>query len=158
MVPPGVTDFDPESTLAPVHAPRAVQDVACEEVHESVVASPRAIVEGDATRLTLGGSTTATVAVAAASPAGPLQVRVYAVVAAGVTACEPEVAFVPLHPPEATQESTWLALQVRSAESPDGIVVGAADRSTTGGIAFRQEVRDSAWRRIWIGMRSLETP
>ena len=68
-----------------------------------------------------------------AVPPAPLQVNVYVVVAASApVACVPEVAMVPDHPPEATQEFVSVEFQVNVALPPAAIVAGLPLRLTVG--------------------------
>jgi hypothetical protein len=71
-------DCDPVSALAPVQAPEAVHEVALLDAHVSVDALPRLTVLGLALKLTVtvGFALTVTVAVWAAVPPAPVQVRV----------------------------------------------------------------------------------
>lgn len=71
-------DTDPVRALAPAHAPEAVHEVALLDDHVSVDALPLLIVLGLALKLTVtvGFALTETVAVWAAVPPAPVQVRV----------------------------------------------------------------------------------
>lgn len=46
--------------------------------------------------------------------------------------CDPEIAFVPLHPPLAVQEVALLELHVNVVEPPDVTLVGDAEIVTVG--------------------------
>jgi hypothetical protein len=61
-----------------------------------------------------------------------LQLRPYVVVDDGLTACEPEVAFVPDHPPEATHEPALVDDQLSVDDPPESMLAGDADRDTVG--------------------------
>lgn len=57
----------------------------------------------------------------------PAHSRVYVVVCCGVTVCEPEIDFLPDHPPDAVHDDAlFSAFQVRVALWPRSITVGDA--------------------------------
>jgi hypothetical protein len=79
-----------------------------------------------------GVAPTVTVVEAEAEPPAPVQLSTYVAVALGVTVPVPEVAFVPLQPPEAVQEVASVELQVSALPLPAATVVGEALRETVG--------------------------
>jgi hypothetical protein len=87
-----------------------------------------------AVRLTVGGvgsgdAAITTVVVAVAVPSVPVQDKLYVVSVVKLPVdCDPEVAFAPLHPPEALQEDALVELQVSVEAEPDVTVLGLADR------------------------------
>jgi len=119
----------------PDHAPEAVQVVALVEVQVSVAAVPLGTMLGLAPRLTVGAGALATVTVVAefAEPPGPLHVsvNVLMLVSAPLT-CEPLVATVPDHAPDAVHAVAFALLQVNVVVSPLLIVPGLALRDTVG--------------------------
>ena len=77
---------------------------------------------------------TKTVALWFAVPPVPEQEMVYVVVCVGEKDCVPDVAFVPLHPPDAVQVSALCELQKSIELSPSSIVRGLASISTSGAL------------------------
>ncbi len=65
-------------------------------------------------------------------PPAPVQVRVYVVLVVGETDWVPEVAFVPVQPPEAVQLVALVDDQVSVDDCPDVTEVGEAVRETVG--------------------------
>ena len=57
---------------------------------------------------------------------------VYVVVCVGEKDCVPDVAFVPLHPPDAVQEVAFVELHVSVEDWPDVIGEGEEERETVG--------------------------
>ena len=81
-----------------------------------------------------------------AEPPVPVHVSVKIVAAVKMPeSTEPEVAFVPDHPPEALQEVALLALQVRVEELPEGIELGLADNKIVGGAGVEVTVTVTDW-------------
>ena len=78
---------EPLADFVPVQPLLAAHDVAFVDVQLSRVKLPDGTVEGDATKVTVGGGAlvTLTVAVALAGPKGPVHTRVKVVVAVNVT-------------------------------------------------------------------------
>jgi hypothetical protein len=72
------------------------------------------------------------VALCEALPPLPVQLRPYVVVDEGLAACEPEVAFVPDHPPEAVHEPALVDDQVSIDDAPEAMLAGDAERDTAG--------------------------
>lgn len=78
------------------------------------------------------GAVTVTVMLWEALPPAPVQVKVYVVVAAGLTVCEPEVDLLPDQPPEAIQDAALVEDQVRVTDWSEVTEVGAAVRVRMG--------------------------
>jgi hypothetical protein len=78
------------------------------------------------------GAATVTVTLCEAVPPLPVQLRPYAVVDEGLTACEPEVAFAPDHPPEAVHEPALVDDQLSVDDPPELMLAGDAERDTLG--------------------------
>ena len=99
--------------LVPLPPFETVHEVLFDEDHEITDVPPYAIEDGDAEMATIGDGSAETVIVVfcVAVPPAPVQARLYVVFAPGVTACVPEVAFVPVHPPLAVQLVLWVLLQ-----------------------------------------------
>jgi hypothetical protein len=79
-----------------------------------------------------GAALTVTVAFWAALPPAPVHVRMYDVVALGVTDCVPLVALDPVQPLLAVHEVLLVELQVSVADPPAVMVAGAALIETVG--------------------------
>ena len=97
------------------------------ELHDSMVVSPWPIIAGAALKSTVGGPmgiTTVTVALADATPPGPVAVRVYMVVFSREINLKPLGSTGPM-PGSMTQESAFAVCQVRVADSPRLMVVGS---------------------------------
>src|SRR5689334_8122393 len=111
-----------------------VTDAAFAVAHVSVEVPPAAICAGDAEKLTCGaaGALTVTVAVAVFVPPAPLAVRVYVVVAAGITIAEPLSACAPT-PLSIETLVAFVVVQVSVDDSPAVIDVGLALNEIVGG-------------------------
>ena len=108
--------------------------MALAEDQVSVELPPDVMALGPALKVTVGaGVETVTVALCAALPPAPVQVRVkdWSLVRFPVEA-EPLVASAPLQPPEAVQEVAFVEDQVRVALSPLVTVLGLAESVTVG--------------------------
>jgi hypothetical protein len=129
--------FGPRPPLQP---PEAVQAEAAAEAEvllddqDSVVLPPLMTVEGVAVSMTVGANMTATLAVAAAVPPGPVHVSVNAdaAVSAVITSL-PIVGRAPDQLPEATQLAAVVVDHINVVDPPLAIVVGAAVMVTVGG-------------------------
>ncbi len=125
--------------MLPVHAPEATQEVASVDDQVSVEDAPLATDVGLADSSTVGAggggsvSGTVTVAEALAPPPGPVQVRENApeFVNAPLDSL-PEIALLPDHAPEATQEAASVDDQLSVEDSPLATEVGFADSDTVG--------------------------
>jgi hypothetical protein len=111
-----------------------VQDVALVEAQDSVEALPAVTVLGLALKVTVGaGALTVTVADCAALPPVPVQLKVYVALAVSApVACEPLVAMLPDHPPEAVQAVAFVADQLKVELPPLATVLGLAVKVTVG--------------------------
>ena len=104
------TASDPEVAFAPDQLPDAVHVVALVEDQVSVTEEPETTEEALGVNVTVGAVPagvvlTATEAVWLTEPPAPEQLNVYDAVALnGPTVSEPEVAFVPVQPPDAVHE------------------------------------------------------
>jgi hypothetical protein len=127
-------DCDPLVAWLPDQDPEAAHEVALVEDHVRVAALPLVTVLGLALRVTVGGSdVTVTVADCAALPPVPVQVNVYVVFALSAPVdCDPLVALLPDHPPEAVQDVAWVLAQVTVELLPLAIVLGLAERVIVG--------------------------
>jgi len=105
---------------------------------------PLAMAVGFALRETLGAAAaTVTVADCAAVPPLPVQVRTNWVVALkGTVVCEPEIASVPVQPPDAEQLEASLAFHVRTVATPLFTVDGLAVKVTVGAEEATETVTD----------------
>jgi hypothetical protein len=120
----------------PLQPPDAVQDVAFVEVHVKVLLPPLLTVVGAADNVTVGTGVelvTETEAVAWPEPPAPAQLSVNEALAfnAPVLAL-PEIAFVPLQPPDAVHDVAFVEVQVKVLLPPLATVVGDADSVTVG--------------------------
>jgi len=81
-----------------------------------------------------GGVTvpTDTVTDCVTDPPLPVQESVYVVLAVGDTDCEPDIAFVPLHPPDAVHDEALVELHESVEDCPDVIDVGLAESERVG--------------------------
>lgn len=80
-----------------------------------------------------GAAVTVTRADCVADPAVPVQVNVYvALLVRDPVLCEPDVAFVPDHAPEAVQEVAFVDVQLRVDEDPEVRELGFAVNWTVG--------------------------
>jgi hypothetical protein len=88
---------------------------------------------------------TVTVADCAAEPPGPVHVSVYLVVVVSApVACDPLIASLPLHPPEALQEVAFVDDQGRVELLPLAMVLGLALKLTVGAAEVTVTVADCA--------------
>jgi hypothetical protein len=137
---------EPLSASEPLQPPEAAQELAPVADQVNFEAAPLASVLGLAVSMTVGAAAvTVTVAVCAALPPAPVQVSVY--VAFAVSApleCDPLVASLPLHPPEAVQEVVFADDQDRVALLPLEMVLGLALKLTVGAGAVTETVADCA--------------
>lgn len=121
----------------PVQPPDAVQLVAFVELQVSIVVLPLVTLVGFALMVTVGNGATVTSVVAFASPPAPVQSSVKLLLTVrGALASLPEVAFVPLHAPEAVQPVAPIELHVSIEAAPLATVLGLADNATVGGNGF----------------------
>ncbi len=118
----------------PLQPPEAVQDDAFWEVQVSVEVPPSTTVVAEAVNVTVGAVAVTTTSVdCVAEPPGPVQVIVYVVVAAkGTVAAVPEVARVPVQPPDAVQDCEFADAHCRLAVLPALTVLSAAVSVTVG--------------------------
>jgi hypothetical protein len=124
----------PLVATCPPHPPEAVHDVEFSELHVRTDVPPGATTDGLAVSVATGTVTTWTVAVAAwLLPPAPVQVseKVVAELRAA-DAWEPEVASVPLQPPDAVQVVESVELQVNVEVVPGATDVGLAARVAVG--------------------------
>jgi hypothetical protein len=137
-------DWEPLRALLPDQAPEAVQAVALVEDHVRDAALPRVIELGAAFKLTVGADPrTETIAVCAALPPGPEQVRVYASLALSAPVdCEPLRALFPDQAPDAVQAVAWLDDHVKVALAPLVMALGPTLRLTVGSGALTETVVD----------------
>jgi hypothetical protein len=97
-------DCEPDTFFAPDQAPDAVQPVAFVADQVNVALPCGATEAADALNVRLGTGTRSTVTDDVALPPAPSQTSEYVDVAAsGPVDCDPEVAFVPDHAPDAVQ-------------------------------------------------------
>ncbi|MFZ1866199.1 MAG: hypothetical protein WAU39_18405 [Polyangiales bacterium] len=123
---------EPLTGREPLHAPEASHELAFDEVHVSVEATPSATVVGLALNEMSGAGTapTATSTEALATPPGPTQEREkLATPSIGPTGSVPETALEPDQAPDALQLVAPVELQLKTAES---LLVGDAVRETVG--------------------------
>jgi len=139
-------DCVPLTALLPDHAPEAVHAVALVADQFKVALLPLAIALGPTLKLTVGtGVVTVTVADCAALPPGPVQVNVYVALAVSTPVdCEPLVALLPDHAPEAVQVAALAETQVSVALPPLVIALGPTLRLTVGTGDFTVTVADCA--------------
>jgi hypothetical protein len=118
----------------PLQSPDAVQEVACSELHVSVVWPPAGMELGSAASCAVGNALTLMVRVAGwLVPPGPTQVSVnVASLLSAPVLCEPLTASGPLQSPEALQDEALLEVQFSVADAPASIVVGDAVSETVG--------------------------
>lgn len=131
----------PEAAFVPLHAPEAVQPVAFDEVHDSVVRPPEATVVGLAVSVIVGGAeglleSTVTDAVRVVVPPAPVHASVKVVLAEiEPMFWLPLVALLPAHPPVPplpTQLVAPLLDQLSVVAPPDGTDEGFAENVTVG--------------------------
>jgi hypothetical protein len=124
----------PLVATCPLHPPEAVQEVEFSELHVRTDMPPGATTVGLAVSVATGTAVISTVAVAPwLLPPSPAQVseNVVSELSAAV-AWEPEVASVPLQPPDAVQLLESVELQVNVEVVPAAINVGIAARVAVG--------------------------
>ena len=131
----------PAVTLVPLQPPDAVHDVAFVEFHVRVLLPPLATLVGDADRVTVGagvGLVTETEALAWAVPPAPVQLSVNVELAFNAPVpWVPEIALLPLQPPDAVHDVALLEDQVNVLLPPLATDVGAAEIVTVGaGVGF----------------------
>lgn len=81
-----------------------------------------------------------------AEPPLPVQVKVKAVLALRLpVTSEPEVALLPLQPPEALQEVALVLLQVRVEAEPEVTEVGEAEKEMVGGLLWVVALMAADW-------------
>jgi hypothetical protein len=119
-------DCEPFTALVPDQAPEAVQAVAFAEDQLSIALAPLAIALGPTLKLTVGvGDLTETVVDCVALPPGPLQVKVYVVLASTAPVDSvPRVALLPDQPPEAVHAVELVDDQAMAVLPPWEIVLG----------------------------------
>ncbi len=123
----------PEVDLEPLQDPDAVQLVALVVLHVSVDEAPDCTLVGDALNDNVGAATTVTEAFFATEPPLPVHVSVYVLAALSVPVlCAPEVALLPLHPPDAVQLVAFVAVHVSCAAAPDCTLAGDAANVSVG--------------------------
>jgi hypothetical protein len=127
-------ECDPLVASLPVHPPEAVQEVAFVDDQDRVELLPLAMVLGPALKVTVGAAeVTVTVADCAALPPAPVQASVYVAFALRAPVeCDPLVASLPVHPPEAVQEVAFVVDQLNVELPPLTMELGLAARLTVG--------------------------
>jgi len=139
----GPTDWLPPVTLAPDHAPAAVQLSAAVDDQLSVELAPLAMVCGLAVIVTVGAAATVTVADCKALPPLPVQVSENVPVLTKVPVdCVPLVALAPDHAPDAVQPSALVEDQVSVELAPLAMVCGPDEIVTVGAGAFTVTAAD----------------
>jgi hypothetical protein len=135
----GPTLSVPEVLFVPLHAPDAVQLVALVDDHDRVALLPDVTEVGEAEMVTVGIGVTDTGVTAivtdwvAGVTVPPLQVIVYVVFAIRfVNVSVPEIALVPVQPPDAVQEAVFEEDHVKIVEPPETTDVGAPENVTVG--------------------------
>jgi hypothetical protein len=138
----------PDVAFVPVHAPEAVQLVAFVVDHVSLEVPPEATDVGDAENVSVGAVELVTVTVTerVIEPPDPVHVSVYAAVDVGVLVDVPDVAFVPVHAPDAVQLVAFVDDHVSLVVPPDATDVGDAENVSVGAAAYtvKGEVDNSA--------------
>jgi hypothetical protein len=126
---------EPEVGLAPLQPPEAVHEVASVEDQFSVEDPPLVMLVGDALRATVGagGVATLTLVEALALPPVPVQVMPKVVFALNAPVLvDPDVATVPLQPPDAVQAAASVEDQFSVDALPLVTLVGEAASVTVG--------------------------
>jgi len=128
-------DWVPDTAFEPVHEPDAVHAVAFVAVHVSVDVEPEATLVGEAVNVNVGAGNSETVTDCVAEPPEPVHVSVYVplVVNAPVD-CVPDVAFEPVHEPDAVQAVAFVVLQLSVDAEPDATLVGDAVNVSVGAL------------------------
>ncbi len=137
---------EPARAFAPVQASPATQDVAFCDDQLSVAADPLVIVLGIAPKLTVGtaGATEIT-ADCVAMPAGPVQLKVYVVVAASAAVVtEPLSGSVPLQAPDPVHAVALIVVHVTLAVWPAVTELGVALMAMLGAVEATVTVVDWA--------------
>jgi hypothetical protein len=110
-----------------------VQAVAFVADHVKVVEKFAVTLDGEADNVTTGAGVSVAVAVAIAEPPAPEQLNVKVVVALSAALVSlPEVALVPVQPPEAVQDVALVLLHVNVTVWPAVIAVGLRFNVTVG--------------------------
>ena len=136
---------EPLEATAPDHPPDAVHEVALVEDQVKVELPPVDTLAGFALKETVGAADTVTVADCDAVPPAPVQLKMNFVVALSArVACEPSVAWAPLHPPEALHEVALVDDHVKVEVAPLCTVLGFAAKVTAGAGVFTDTVADCA--------------
>ena len=137
-------DCEPLVACEPDHAPEAVQAVASVVDQVRVALAPFAMVLGVALRLMVGAAdVTEIVTDCVALPPVPLHCSTYVVLAVSAPVdCEPLVARVPDHAPEAVHEEALVVDQLNVELAPLSIVLGFAVKVTVGAAALTVTVVD----------------
>ena len=127
---------EPLVALAPLQLPLAVQLVAFDEFHVSVVDPPLVTVVGVAVSVTDGAVTgeTNTFTDCMVDPPAPEHVSANAELAVSAPVeADPDVVLLPVQLPDAVQAVALVDVQVSVDESPDATVVGTAVIVSVGG-------------------------
>ena len=127
-------DWEPLVGSPPDQEPDATQDVAFAELQVSIELPPLDTEVGPALNVTDGAAVGTVIVVdCAAEPPTPVQVSVYLVDAPSTPVlCEPLVAWLPLHPPEAVHDVALVDDQVNVDRPPLATVLGDAVSVTAG--------------------------
>jgi hypothetical protein len=125
----------PEVPLDPVHAPDAAQLVAFAVDQVSCDDAPDWMLVGDAASVTVGAGFDVTVTATDRLILPPAPVQASAkleLVASALVVNDPDVAFVPVHPPDAVQDVAFEVDHVNREVPPDVTDVGDADNVNVG--------------------------
>ena len=124
---------EPDVAFVPVQLPEALLLVAFVELHVSVEEPCAATVVGDAVNVTVGAGAIVTVADCDVEPPVPEQLSVYVPFAVNAPVlCVPDVALLPVQPPDAVQLVAFVELHVSVEEPPDAMLIGDAANVTVG--------------------------
>jgi hypothetical protein len=139
----------PLVALVPDQSPLATQEVALVEVQLRVEDPPWVTALGTAVRVRVGagvGGDTVTVVLFEADPPAPLHVKVNVVVCANAAVpCEPDVALVPLQPPDAVQADALVVDHVKVDVPPWATCAGLAASETVGAGGVALTVTAAVW-------------
>jgi len=139
----------PLVALVPDQSPLATQEVALVEVQLRVEDPPWVTALGAAVRVRVGagvGVDTVTVVLFEADPPAPLHVNVNVVVCANAAVpCEPDVALVPLQPPDAVQADALVVDHVKVDVPPWATCAGLAASETVGAGGVALTVTAAVW-------------
>lgn len=118
----GPVDWLPDVAFVPLHPPLAVQDVAAVALHVSVALPPATTLVGTTLNDRVGvGCVTDTLTVFVTLPPSPVHTNVNDLNAFnGPVDSLPDVAFVPVHPPDAVQDVAFVDVQ-SNVEAPPAI-------------------------------------